>query len=52
MPLFEKQLAALAITALAAGAGPPEKRMATRRIEVLGFEGVQSGVFMAVSSWQ
>ena len=52
MPLREKQLAALAITALAAGAGPPEKSIATRRIEVVGFGGLASGVFMAVGSGQ
>src|SRR3990167_10584547 len=52
MPLREKVLAALPITALAAGAGPPEKRIATRRISVSGRGGLESGVFIVHSITQ
>jgi hypothetical protein len=49
MPAREKHIAALAITAFAAGAGPPEKRIPTRRISVDGFAGRERGVVIGLS---
>src|SRR5262245_54736515 len=44
--LRRNDAAAVLITALAAGAGPPAKRIATRRREVFFFSGVESGLAM------
>src|SRR5580704_11044963 len=44
MLLRRKETAAVEITALAAGAGPPAKRMATRRMLLCDAGGRESGV--------
>src|SRR5262245_23471870 len=51
MSLRKNELAAVEITALAAGAGPPANRMATRRMWVSVFGGRESVMLLRRGDW-